>query len=87
MLTNFQRLTESQEKFKSLEEMFETTKSSYIGLSTQMIELKNENIEMYSLMEELRDEKTELQMSLDVARKAAQELSQLKVRNFEPVTR
>ena len=67
--------------------MFETTKSSYIGLSTQMIELKNENIEMYSLMEELRDEKTELQMSLDVARKAAQELSQLKVRSFEPVSR
>jgi len=47
-----------------------------------MIELKNENIEMDSLMEELRDEKTELQISLDVARKAAQELSQLKVQSL-----
>lgn len=48
-----------------------------------MIELKNENIEMDSIMEELKDEKTELTIALDVAKKAAEELKQLKVRrNF-----
>ena len=45
-----------------------------------MIELKNENIEMDSIMEELKDEKTELTIALDVAKKAAEELKQLKVK-------